>query len=283
MNSFLPGLYIVSTPIGNLEDITLRALNVLKNSDKILCEDTRRSIKLLNYYGIKKKLISNHKFNEKKITNSIIELIKKGERVSIISDAGTPTLSDPGLILIKECIKRKIKIFPIPGVSAVTTAMSASGFDDKYFFYGFLSKKSSEIEKEINEIKNYNFNIVFFIPAIKLNFYVNYFKKFFKGRQIFIGREMTKIHESFYRESIDKFEGFKEPLKGELTVVLSKKLKNFSDVSIFDEKKLRKDIREYLKRYSLKDVVKLVSEKNNLSKKKIYNICLSVKKKWKKI
>ena len=279
MNSFLSGLYIVSTPIGNLEDITLRALNVLKNSDKILCEDTRRSIKLLNYYGIKKKLIPNHKFNEKKITNSIIELIKKGERVSIISDAGTPTLSDPGLILIKECIKRKIKIFPIPGVSAVTTAMSASGFDDKYFFYGFLSKKSSEIEKEINEIKNYNSNIVFFIPAIKLNFYVNYFKKFFKGRQIFIGREMTKIHESFYRESIDKFEGFKEPLKGELTVVLSKKLKNFSDVIIFDEKKLRKDIREYLKRYSLKDVVKLVSEKNNLSKKKIYNICLSIKKK----
>ncbi len=279
MNSFLSGLYIVSTPIGNLEDITLRALNVLKNSDKILCEDTRRSIKLLNYYGIKKKLISNHKFNEKKIANSVIELIKKGERVSIISDAGTPTLSDPGLILIKECIKRKIKIFPIPGVSAVTTAMSASGFDDKYFFYGFLSKKSSEIEKEINEIKNYNSNIVFFIPAIKLNFYVNYFKKFFKGRQIFIGREMTKIHESFYRESIDKFEGFKEPLKGELTVVLSKKLKNFSDVNIFDEKKLRKDIREYLKRYSLKDVVKLVSEKNNLSKKKIYNICLSVKKK----
>ena len=279
MKLFIKSLYIVSTPIGNLDDITLRAVKVLKNSDIILCEDTRRSIKLLNYYGIKKKLISNHKFNEKKITNSIIELIKKGERVSIISDAGTPTLSDPGLILIKECIKKKIKIFPIPGVSAVTTAMSASGFDDKYFFYGFLSKKSSEIEKEINEIKNYNSNIVFFIPAIKLNFYVNYFKKFFKGRQIFIGREMTKIHESFYRESIDKFEGFKEPLKGELTVVLSKKLKNFSDVSIFDEKKLRKDIREYLKRYSLKDVVKLVSEKNNLSKKKVYNICLSVKKK----
>ena len=279
MNSFLPGLYIVSTPIGNLEDITLRALNVLKNSDKILCEDTRRSIKLLNYYGIKKKLIPNHKFNEKKITNSIIELIKKGERVSIISDAGTPALSDPGLILIRECIKKKIKIFPIPGVSAVTTAISVSGFDEKYFFYGFLPKKVSEIEKEIDAIKNYNSNIVFFIPAIKLNFYVNYFKKFFKGRHIFIGREMTKIYESFYRENLDNFEGFKEPLKGELTVVLSKKLKNLPDVNIFDEKKLRKDIKEYLKRYSLKDVVKLVSEKNNLSKKKVYNICLSVKKK----
>jgi len=279
MNSFLPGLYIVSTPIGNLEDITLRALNVLKNSDKILCEDTRRSIKLLNYYGIKKKLIPNHKFNEKKITNSIIQLIESGEKVSIISDAGTPTFSDPGLVLVKECIKRKIKIFPIPGVSAATTAMSVSGFDDQYFFYGFLSKKITAVEKEINVIKDYNFNIVFFIPAIKINFYINCFKKFFKDRQIFVGREMTKIHETFYRENLDKFKGFKESLKGELTVVLSKKINNFSQDNIFDEKKLRKDIKEYLKRYSLKDVVKLISEKNNLSKKKVYNICLSVKKK----
>ena len=111
MNNFLPGLYIVSTPIGNLEDITLRALNVLKNSDQILCEDTRRSLKLLNYYDIKKKLISNHKFNEKKILGSIIKLIKNGKMISIISDAGTPTLSDPGLILIRACIKEKIKTF----------------------------------------------------------------------------------------------------------------------------------------------------------------------------
>ena len=143
MNNFLPGLYIVSTPIGNLEDITLRALNVLKNTDQILCEDTRRSIKLLNYYGIKKKLTSNHKFNEKKIVRSIIEFIQNGKSVSIISDAGTPVLSDPGLILIRECIKNKISIFPIPGVSAITTAMSVSGFDEKYFFYGFLPKKTN--------------------------------------------------------------------------------------------------------------------------------------------
>tara|TARA_B100001250_G_C19775990_1_gene779576 strand:+ start:68 stop:907 length:840 start_codon:yes stop_codon:yes gene_type:complete len=279
MNSFLSGLYIVSTPIGNLEDITLRALNVLKNSDKILCEDTRRSIKLLNYYGIKKKLIPNHKFNEKKIAESIIQLIESGEKVSIISDAGTPTFSDPGLVLIKECIKRKIKIFPIPGVSAATTAMSVSGFNDQYFFYGFLPKKATAVEKEINAVKDYNFNIVFFIPAIKINFYIKLFKKFFNNRQIFVGREMTKIHETFYRENLEKFKGFKESLKGELTVVLSKKMNNFSQGNVFDEKKLRKDIKEYLKRYSLKDVVKLISEKNNLSKKKVYNICLNVKKK----
>ena len=142
MNDFLPGLYIVSTPIGNLEDITLRALKVLKNSDQILCEDTRRSLKLLNYYDIKKKLVSNHKFNEKNVANSVVELLQKGKIISIISDAGTPTLSDPGQILIKECMKKNIKIFPIPGASAVTTAISVSGFNDKYFFYGFLPKKA---------------------------------------------------------------------------------------------------------------------------------------------
>ena len=108
---------------------------------------------------------------------------------------------------------------------------------------------------------------------------IKYFKKFFSGRKIFVAREMTKIHETFYRENLEKFKGFKESLKGELTVVLSKKMNNFSQGNVFDEKKLRKDIKEYLKRYSLKDVVKLVSEKNNLSKKKVYNICLSIKKK----
>tara|TARA_B100002051_G_scaffold183308_1_gene173470 strand:+ start:1787 stop:2326 length:540 start_codon:yes stop_codon:yes gene_type:complete len=179
MNNFLPGLYIVSTPIGNLEDITLRALKVLKNSNKILCEDTRRSLKLLNHYNIKKKLFSHHKFNEKKTTSAVIEFIKKGEVVSLISDAGTPIISDPGLILLKECIEEKIKVFPIPGVSAVTTAISVSGFEEKYFFYGFLPKKDSELEKIAKELKNYNFNLVFFIPAIKINFYVKFFKKYF--------------------------------------------------------------------------------------------------------
>ena len=163
MSNFLPGLYIVSTPIGNLEDITLRALNVLKNSDQILCEDTRRSIKLLNHYNIKKKIVSNHKFNEKKIVNSIIQLLQEGKIVSMISDAGTPTLSDPGLVLINACIKNNIKIIPIPGASAIATAVSVSGFDDKYLFYGFLPKKNKDLVKVCNELKDCNFNIVFFV------------------------------------------------------------------------------------------------------------------------
>ena len=279
MNNFLSGLYIVSTPIGNLEDITLRALNVLKNSDKILCEDTRRSLKMLNYYSIKKELISYHKFNEKKLTSSIIGLIKKGKKISLISDAGTPVLSDPGLILLKECIKNKVKIFPIPGVSAVTTAMSVSGFDDKFFFYGFLPKKIKELEKVAKDLKNYKFNIVFFIPALKVNFYIKFFKEHFAGRKIFIAREMTKIHETFYRENLKDFEGFQAAIKGELTVVLSKKGETPNSVSEnFSEDKLKVEIKKYLKRYSLKDVVELISKKNNLSKKKVYDICLRLKK-----
>ena len=279
MNNFLPGLYIVSTPIGNLEDITLRALNVLKNSDQILCEDTRRSLKLLNHYKIKKKLVSNHKFNEKKVLDPAIKLMESGKLISIISDAGTPLLSDPGLILVKECIKRKINIFPIPGVSAITTAMSVSGFNEKYFFYGFLPKKHKEIESILESIMTYNFNIVFFIQSIKINFYIKYFKKFFKGRDIFIGREMTKIHEAFYRANLDNFSGFKNDLKGEMTVVISKNNDKNLKKDILNEVSLMSEISKYLKRYTLKDVVKLISEKNNLPKKHVYNLCLKVKEK----
>ena len=279
MNNFLPGLYIVSTPIGNLEDITLRAIKVLKNSDKILCEDTRRSLKLLNHYDISKKLISNHKFNEKKTASVIIEDIKNGEIISMISDAGTPTISDPGLILINECIRNKIKIFPIPGVSAATTAMSISGFSDQYIFYGFLPKKQSAIEKELKKLKEHKYNLVFFIPAIKINFYAKLFKKFMLKRDIFIGREMTKIHETFYRYNLDKFSGFKEDLKGELTVIVSGNSENFKNKTVINLKKLNAEIKHYLTKYSVKDVVNLISQKNNLSKKKIYDICLKIKKK----
>ena len=278
MNIFLPGLYIVSTPIGNLEDITLRALNVLKNSDKILCEDTRRSIKLLNHYKISKQLVSNHKFNEKKTASKIVEDIKSGQVVSMISDAGTPTISDPGLVLINECIKNKVKIFPVPGVSATTTVMSVSGFKDQYIFYGFLPKKQTAIEKELKILKEYKFNLIFFIPAIKINFYIKIFKKYLHEREIFVGREMTKIHETFYRYELDKFPGFKENLKGELTVVISGKSENYDNKIVINTKQLNNEIKQYLKKYSVKDVVNLISQKNNLSKKKIYDICLKLKK-----
>ena len=141
-NKVKNGLYIVSTPIGNLSDITLRAIEVLKKSDYILCEDTRISKILLNKYQIKSKLISNHKFNEKKNLLKIIELLKNKTIISLISDAGTPSISDPGTILVNECIKNNIDIIPLPGPSSVTLAVSISGFSEKFFFYGFFQKKS---------------------------------------------------------------------------------------------------------------------------------------------
>ena len=279
MNNFLPGLYIVSTPIGNLEDITLRALNVLKNSDKILCEDTRRSIKLLNHFKIKNKLVSYHKFNEKKLLPYVITSIMSGEKIALISDAGTPILSDPGSLLLRECIKKDLKIFPVPGVSAITTATSMSGFDDKYFFYGFLPKKEKEIEKVLINLKNYNFSIVFFIPSIKISYYIKFFKKYFGERDIFIAKEMTKIHENFYRANLKNLNSFKTKLKGELTVIISNiEKKSLLKDSNVDKKKLKLEISKYLKRYSVRDVVNLISEKNKLPKKEIYNLCLQIKK-----
>ncbi len=265
MNIFKSGLYIVSTPIGNLDDITLRSLEVLKKSDIILCEDTRRSLKLLNHYRIKKKLVSYHKFNEKKELQKIIEYLNEGKILSLISDAGTPILSDPGLLLVKTCVEKKINIFPVPGPSSITAATCVSAFDDKFLFFGFLPKTENELIKVLSSLKNLDFSLVFFIPGIKINFYLNFFKEYFFGRDIFIAREITKIHETFYRDRIDTIKSFKTPLKGELTIVISK---IFHNIYIESDKDIESQANKYLKKYSLKDVVELISKKEKISKKK---------------
>ena len=156
------GLYLVSTPIGNLKDITFRAIETLKKSNFILCEDTRISKKLLERYEIRSRLISNHKFNEKKNITKIIDYLKSGKIISLISDAGTPSISDPGAILVNECVKNDIKIFPIPGPSAVSTAVSISGFDEKFFFYGFFPQKKKVLINDLKKISGINSTVVFF-------------------------------------------------------------------------------------------------------------------------
>ena len=220
-----PGLYLVSTPIGNMEEITFRALNILKKSDTILCEDTRRSGKLLSYFQIKNKLLPYHKFNEKKVSNKIIDSISKNKVVSLISDAGTPTISDPGMILVNKCVEENLKVYPIPGSSAVTSAVSASGFSDQYLFYGFLTKKENELKNVLKSLSNLDYSIVLFIPASKINFYISKFKKYFFDRKIVIAKEMTKIHEEFIRSKVELMKNLPENIKGELTVVLSEKPK----------------------------------------------------------
>ena len=275
MKLSINSLYIVSTPIGNLDDITIRAIEVLKKSDIILCEDTRYSLKLLNHLKIKKKLISYHKFNEKKELEKIIEYLNEGKILSLISDAGTPSLSDPGRLLIQTCIEKNIKVIPIPGVSSITASMSVSGFKDQFLFYGFLPKTEKELEKILSSLSQLSFSQVFFIPAIKINFYLQKFKNFFSGRKLFIAKEITKLHETFYREDVDKINMFKSQIKGELTIVISEK--NIKD-KFFDEKKIITKAKLYLKKYSLKDVVELLFETEKVNKKKIYQICLNIKK-----
>ena len=267
-------LYIVSTPIGNLDDVTFRALEVLRNSEIILCEDTRHSIKLLNHFKIKKKLISYHKFNEKKQALNIIKYINEGKILSLISDAGTPLLSDPGRILVNLCVEHKIKIVPIPGVSSITTAMSISGFKDQFLFYGFLPKKENEVKKILNTLSQSQFSQIFFIPAIKLNFYLKIFKKYFSGRKILIAKELTKIHETFFRSNIDEVELFSNKVKGELTIIISEK--NI-EKKVLNKEKIVNKAKKYLKKYSLKDTVDLILESEKTNKKEIYKLCLKVK------
>jgi len=273
-----PGLYIVSTPIGNMEDITFRALNILKSSDIILCEDTRRSGKLLSYFEIKKKLMPYHKFNEKKVTNNIVDIIKNNKIVAMISDAGTPVISDPGLVLIKKCNIENLNVFPVPGPSSITAAISISGFSENFLFFGFLTKKESALEKSLKNLSILNYSIVFFIPALKINYYISKFKKYFEDREIVIAREMTKVHEEFIRGQVKTIKEFPQGLKGELTVVLSEKIVEKGAKKEVDES-VKIEIKKMLKRYSNKDIVEFISKKESLPKKMIYDLCLKYKKK----
>jgi len=275
-NKVKSGLYIVATPIGNLGDISIRALDVLKKSDYILCEDTRTSKNLLDRYEIKSKLISNHKFNEKKNLVKIIDILKSDCIVSLISDAGTPSISDPGAILINECLINKIDIFPIPGASAVSTAVSISGFSEKYLFYGFLPEKNKQLTQDFEKLSSLNCCIVFFVSPRKFNRFVKEIKSYFTGRNILISREMTKFYEEYIRTSIEKLEPFKDNPKGELTIVISEKVKE-KNTSIILKESDKRIIRKLIRKLSIKDITDLISENSNVPKKEIYNYCLELK------
>ena len=275
--SILSGLYLISTPIGNMQDITFRAINVLKKSDIILCEDTRRSSNLLSYYNIKKKLFSYHKFNEKRISEKIINLIKENKIVSLMSDAGTPTISDPGLVVINKCIEEGLNIYPIPGSSAVTAAMSISGFEGKFLFYGFLTKKENELDKVLKNISKLDYSIIFFISPQRINYCIKMFKKHFFGREILIAKEITKMHEKFIRGRIDTIKPFSQEIKGELTVILSNQIKKNNFKKMINES-VKIEIKKMLKKYSHRDVVDYIVKKENLPKKLIYDYCLRIKK-----
>ena len=269
------GLYLVPTPIGNLDDITFRAVQLLKMSDFILCEDTRVSKILLEKYQIKSKLISNHKFNEKKNLSKIMEFLKSGSIISIISDAGTPTISYPGSILINKCIENNISVTPLPGPSSVTSAVSISGFSEKFFFYGFFPEKKASIS-ELEILSKLNSSIVFFVSAKKINKIIPHLKNYFSGRQILICREMTKYFEEFIRADVDLLDSLSLEYRGEITIVLSENKSLKKDLSSLNESDKRL-IEKMINKLSVKEIVSLVNQGKKISKKEIYNYCIRFK------
>ena len=211
-----------------------------------------------------------------KTTDKILELLKSGSIVSIISDAGTPAISDPGSVLVNECIKHNIEIVPLPGPSAVLSAVSVSGFSEKFFFYGFFPEKKKDLDNDLKNLSSLDSSIVFFISSKKIGRAIPYLKKNFTGRKILICREMTKYYEEFIRGDIDEIEKFKFELKGELTIVISEKKIDKKTSQILSESDKR-IINKMINKLTIKEITSLINQTNKIPKKIIYNYCIKLK------
>ena len=214
-------LYLVATPIGNLEDITFRAIRILKEVDLIAAEDTRQTLKLLNYYEINKPLISYHRHNEEVKQEVLIQKLKEGQNIALVSDAGTPVISDPGEVIVKEALKENIKVIPIPGACALINALIASGLDTKEFsFYGFLSLNKKLRKEKLQEIRKENKTIILYEAPHKLTSTLKDLSEILEDRKIVVARELTKIHEEFLSGTASEIlENYKEP-KGEHIILI---------------------------------------------------------------
>jgi 16S rRNA (cytidine1402-2'-O)-methyltransferase len=221
-------------------------------------------------------LISNHKFNETKNLDKIINLLKLGKIISLISDAGTPSISDPGSILVNECVKNNIKIIPIPGASAVSTAVSISGFSEKFFFNGFLPDKNQAIINELKKLSDLDQSVIFFVSAKKINKIIPKLKNYFSGRKIVFCREISKLYEEYIRKNIDDLEPFEKEPKGELTIVISEKIIDKNSSQELSESDINL-INSMIKKLSVKEITDFISQGRKISKKKIYNYCLKLK------
>lgn len=261
-------LYIVPTPIGNKDDITLRAIEILKKVDFICAEDTRTSSILLNMFNISKPLKACHIFNESKIKNKIVKELEIGKNVALISDQGTPLLSDPGYELVCEVIKNDLNVVSLPGPSALLPALNMSGIEaNKFLFYGFLNSKTSVAKKELEALKNIEFTLVFYEAPHRLQSTLKLMQEIFGNRKISISREISKLHEEIFRGTVeDAIEFYKDP-KGEIVIVVEKCKKESIDINdILEEVK-----NETKKGLSNKDAVKLISKKYGVSKNLLYN------------
>ncbi|WP_290771323.1 16S rRNA (cytidine(1402)-2'-O)-methyltransferase [Anaerofustis sp.] len=268
-------VYIVSTPIGNLEDMTFRAVKVLKEVNVILCEDTRHSIKLLNHFEIKNKLISYHKFNEKERINYILSLLNEDKKIALISDAGTPLISDPGSILVKELIANNIKFTVVPGANALLPALILSGFSsEEFLFIGFLPKKNSKKEEKLKTLKDLDKTLIFYSSPYELEDLLTAINNVLGNRKVAISKEITKIHETTYRGTAKELlEMLNESeVKGEFVVVVegnkeTKELLTMEEIKpIFDE--------EVSKGNNPKEAIKKLAKENKINKRDLYNFLM---------
>lgn len=264
-------LYLVATPIGNLEDITLRAINVLKNVDLIAAEDTRHTLKLLNHFEISKPLISNHRHNEDEKTNILIEKLKEGLDIALVSDAGTPGICDPGEAIIKKCIEEQVEVIPIPGACAMINALIASGIDTKEFiFLGFLPLNKKTRKEKLEEIKESKKTIILYEAPHKLLSTLKDLKEILENRQVVLARELTKIHEEFIRGNIEEIIKVSENLKGEMVLIIEKNDKieeknNFENLTLEEHYKLYEN-----QGLQKKEIIKKIAKDRGLNKNEIY-------------
>ena len=266
-------LYIVATPIGNLEDITIRAINILKEVDLIAAEDTRHTLKLLNHLEISKPLISYHRHNEETKSDILLEKLKNGENIALVSDAGTPGICDPGEEIICKCIEEKIKIVPIPGACAIVNALICSGLDTKKFlFLGFLSINKKIRKEELEKIENSQETIIIYEAPHKLKETLKDLSNILENRKITIARELTKIHEEFVRGTAKELlETFQE-VKGEMVLIIEK---NQAKVKTNEEILANLTLEEHYnyyeeKGFEKKEIIKKIAKDRNLPKNEIY-------------
>lgn len=263
-----PSLYLIPTPIGNLEDITIRSLNVLKSVDFILCEDTRETSKLLSKYEIKKKLISCHEFNEEKVKSVVISLLEQGQTGGLVTDQGTPIISDPGYIVAREVIRSGYNVISLPGTTAFVPALTSSGISPAPFiFYGFLNSKSSKQKKELEALKNLNFTLIFYEAPHRLKDTLENMLMVLGDRNVALCRELSKIHEEFCRDKISNILKIIDTIKGEIVLVVegANFMVDYSDISIIDHVKL------YLEDgMDEKEAIKLVAKERNVAKSIVY-------------
>ena len=263
-------LYIVATPIGNLEDITLRAIKVLKEVDLIAAEDTRHTLKLLNHLEISKPLISYHRHNEDIKTDILIKELEQGKKIALVSDAGTPGICDPGEEVIKKCIEEEIPIVPIPGACAMINALICSGLDTKEFaFIGFLPLNKKNRKEKLEEIKNATKTMILYEAPHKLETTLKDLKEIIENRKIVLARELTKIHEEYIRESIDVLIEKAKELKGEFVLIIEgaekKEENDFFKLSLQEHYTYYED-----KGLTKKEIIKQIAKDRNVNKNEIY-------------